>query len=70
MNALTATAYDTTTTARFRELDDHVLRLKGLVLVRRLREKVGADRDELVTFDDEIERARTELADFIRNGAP
>jgi hypothetical protein len=70
MKALTATAYDTTTTARFHELDDYVLRLKGLVLVRRLREKVGADRDELVTFDDEIERARTELADFIRNGAP
>jgi hypothetical protein len=70
MNALTATAYDTTTAARFHELDDYVLRLKGLVLVRRLREKVGADRDELVTFDDEIERARTELADFVRNGAP
>ena len=31
----------------FRELDDLVLHLKGLVLVRGLRERLGADEGEL-----------------------
>jgi hypothetical protein len=46
----------------FKELDDLVLHLKGLVLVRRLRERSGADPNELGMFNTEIERVRRELA--------
>ena len=46
----------------FKELDDLVLRLKGLVLVRKLRERSGADPNELGMFNSEIERVRRELA--------
>jgi DNA-nicking Smr family endonuclease len=52
----------------FRELDDLVLHLKGLVLVRRLREQRGADTGELDMYGAEIERARERLADFVRRG--
>jgi hypothetical protein len=34
----------------FRKLDDLVLHLKGLVLVRRVRERRGADEAELVMY--------------------
>jgi hypothetical protein len=47
---------------KFRELDDLVLHLKGLVLVRRLRERSGADPSELSMFNAEIERVRRQLA--------
>ena len=47
---------------KFRELDDLVLRLKGLVLVRGLRERSGADPDELGMFSAEIDRVRRQLA--------
>ena len=47
----------------FRELDDLVLHLKGLVLVRDLREGRGADDDELDQYDAEIDRLRGRLAD-------
>jgi hypothetical protein len=47
---------------KFRELDDLVLHLKGLVLVRRLRERSGADPSELRMFNAEIERVRRQLA--------
>lgn len=50
---------------RFCELDDLVLRLKGLVLVRRYRERLGADTQELDMFDDEIESVRDQLAAFV-----
>jgi hypothetical protein len=46
----------------FRELDDLVLHLKGLVLVRDLREGRGADEDELHQYDAEIDRLRGLLA--------
>ena len=46
---------------RFRELDDLVLHLKGLVLVRGLRERDGADASELEMFDHEIDRVRDRL---------
>jgi hypothetical protein len=46
----------------FRELDDLVLHLKGLVLVRGLREGRGADEDELHQYDAEIDRLRGRLA--------
>ena len=53
----------------FRELDDLVLHLKGLVLVRKLRKARGADAGELAMYTEEIERARERLADLVRYGA-
>jgi hypothetical protein len=50
----------------FRQLDDLVLQLKGLVLVRKVREGRGADVDELTMYDEEIARVRTRLADLVR----
>ena len=52
----------------FRELDDLVLHLKGLVLVRKVRERNGADKGELEMYRAEIERVRERLADFVRSG--
>jgi len=52
----------------FRELDDLVLHLKGLVLVRRLRERRGADEGELLMYGAEIDRVRGQLARLARNG--
>jgi hypothetical protein len=46
----------------FRELDDLVLHLKGLVLVRSLREQRGADEGELLMYGAEIDRVRKRLA--------
>jgi len=53
----------------FDALDDLVLRLKGLVLVRELRESGRADGDELKMYDAEIRRVRDQLADLVRSGA-
>jgi hypothetical protein len=53
---------------RFGELDDLVLHLKGLVLVRDLRSRSGADSQELGMFSTEIDRARSALAEFVRDG--
>jgi hypothetical protein len=52
----------------FRDLDDLVLHLKGLVLVRRFRERNGAGAAELELYGAEIERVRDRLADFVRYG--
>jgi hypothetical protein len=54
----------------FRELDDLVLQLKGLLLVRRLREQRGADDAELAMFHAEIDRVRERLASVVKNGVP
>lgn len=54
----------------FRELDDLVLELKGLVPVRRLREQRGADDAELAMFHAEIDRVRERLASVVKNGVP
>jgi hypothetical protein len=51
----------------FRRLDDLVLQLKGLVLVRGLRERGGADEDELLMYGDEIDRVRGRLARLARS---
>ena len=51
---------------RFRELDDLVLDLKGLVLVRSLRERGGADDSEILTYSAEIDRVRSQLARLVR----
>ncbi|TMM20853.1 MAG: hypothetical protein E6F97_09580 [Actinobacteria bacterium] len=45
-----------------RDVDDLVLRLKGLVLVRALLETRGASASELEAHSEEIERVRAELA--------
>jgi hypothetical protein len=50
----------------FHNLDDLVLHLKGLILVRRLRESRGADEDELLMYGAEIERVRDQLASAIK----
>jgi hypothetical protein len=42
--------------------------LKGLVLVRSVRERRGADDDELLMYGAEIERVRSKLARFARIG--
>jgi hypothetical protein len=52
----------------FRKLDDLVLDLKGLVLVRSLREKRGADEGELQMYGAEIDRVRNQLARMARSG--
>jgi hypothetical protein len=54
------------TASSFSELDNLVLHLKGLVLVRRLREQRGADADELQMFGAEIERVRDQLANLVK----
>jgi hypothetical protein len=54
------------------EIDELLLRLRGLVLVRDLLAQRGASRAELDAHSDEIERVRDRLADTIRgrsNGA-
>jgi hypothetical protein len=53
----------------FRELDDLVLHLKGLVLVRDLRLQRGAGADELDLYGAEIERVRDQLAALVRGAA-
>jgi hypothetical protein len=52
----------------FRKLDDLVLHLKGLVLVRRVREQRGADEGELLMYGAEIDRVRRKLARVARGG--
>ncbi len=51
---------------RFREIDDLVLHLKGLVLVRELLERRGADSAEIESHSAEIERVRERLAGAVR----
>ena len=53
---------------RFSELNDLVLQLKGLVLVRELQEERGADVAELGVYDAEIDRVRDRLARFVKEG--
>ena len=52
----------------FRRLDDLVLHLKGLILVRDLRERRGADEAELLMYGAEIDRVRGQLARLARSG--
>jgi hypothetical protein len=49
-----------------RELNDLVLQLKGLVLVRALLESRGASSEELDAHSDEIARVRARLARLAR----
>jgi hypothetical protein len=52
----------------FRKLDDLLLHLKGLVLVRQVRERRGADEGELLMYGTEIDRVRNQLARLVRSG--
>jgi hypothetical protein len=52
----------------FRKLDDLLLHLKGLVLVRQVREQRGAEEDELLMYGVEIDRVRNRLARLVRSG--
>jgi hypothetical protein len=49
-----------------RELDDLVLHLKGLVLVRALLEERGASAAEVEAHTAEIERLRERLAEVVQ----
>ena len=49
---------------RQRELEDLVLRLKGLAHVRALLESRGASSSELAAHSDEIARVRSRLAEL------
>jgi len=49
----------------FQELDELVLHLKGLVLVRKLQQRRGADEQELGMYGAEIERVRARLAGLL-----
>ena len=52
----------------FRKVDDLLLHLKGLVLVRQVRERRGADEGELLMYGAEIDRVRSQLARLARSG--
>jgi hypothetical protein len=52
----------------FRKLDDLLLHLKGLVLVRQVRARRGADEGELLMYGVEIDRVRNQLARLVRSG--
>lgn len=58
-----------TAAPQFEELDELVLRLKGLVLVRDIRRRGDADVEELAMYEDEIRRVRNRLALFVKNGS-
>jgi chemotaxis regulatin CheY-phosphate phosphatase CheZ len=49
----------------FRELDDLILHLKGLVLVRSLRERNGAEPSELNMYAEAIDDVRDRLAGIV-----
>jgi hypothetical protein len=49
----------------FQELDELVLHLKGLVLVRKLQQRRGADERELSMYGAEIARVRARLAGLL-----
>jgi hypothetical protein len=51
-----------------REVNDLLLSLKGLVLVRALLEDRGASEAEIRQHGNEIERLRARLAELVREG--
>jgi hypothetical protein len=53
---------------KFREVDDLVLHLKGLVLVRALLQERGASEAELGEHSAEITRVRSRLAELVQKG--
>ena len=53
----------------FRRLDEQLLHLKGLVLVRALLEERGASEAELREHGDAIVRVRAQLAELVERGS-
>jgi hypothetical protein len=53
---------------KFREVDDLLLHLKGLVLVRALLKERGASEVELDEHSAEIARVRERLATLVQSG--
>jgi len=53
----------------FRQLDELVLHLKGLVLVHRVQKRRGADGDELLMYRSEIDRVREQLVQLVSDRA-
>jgi hypothetical protein len=51
-----------------REIDDLLLRMRGLVLVRDLLVERGATRAEVDAHTDELERVRRRLVGMLRGG--
>jgi hypothetical protein len=51
-----------------REIDDLLLHVRGLVLVRAVLASRGATKDELEAHEHELERLRKRLAALIRGG--
>jgi hypothetical protein len=51
-----------------REIDDLLLHVRGLVLVRAVLASRGASKDELDAHEHELERLRKRLATLIRGG--
>jgi hypothetical protein len=54
---------------KFSEVDDRLLHLRGLILVRGLLERRGASEAELRQHSDEIARVRAELAQLVETTA-
>jgi hypothetical protein len=54
---------------KFGEVDERLLHLKGLILVRGLLERRGASEAELAEHTDEIARVRAELAQLVSTSA-
>jgi hypothetical protein len=52
-----------------REIDDLLLHVRGLVLVRSLLASRGASKDELDAHEHELERRRKRLAALIGGGS-
>ena len=55
---------------KFGEVDERLLHLKGLILVRGLLERRGVSEAELREHSDEIARVRAELAQLIEDRGP
>jgi hypothetical protein len=51
------------------DVDDLLLRARGLVLVRHVLAERGVSQAELDAHTDELERVRARLADAVRGGA-
>jgi hypothetical protein len=49
-----------------RDIDETLLELRGLLLVRDLLRERGAKHGEIESFTDKIDRLRVRLADMIR----
>jgi hypothetical protein len=58
----------TSTAPAFRDLDDLILDLKGLVLIRDIRARASAGNEELEVYEAEIRHVRDRLANLVRKG--